>query len=570
MSAQRCIRWVAAIAVACLAACGERTDRDVARQPRQPTEQQPSAGKQIAFTEVAAEAGINFVHNTGAFGEKWLPETMGSGCAWPDIDGDGDPDLLILSGTDFLGHPTGGRQTPALYRNDAGQFTDITDAAGLGEPFYGVGVTHGDFDQDGDVDLYITALGKNRLYQNDEGRFQDVAPEFGVDDPGFGSSASWLDYDQDGDLDLFALNYVTWSPESDIFCALDGTHKSYCTPEAYTGAASRLYRNDGARFTDVTEAAGLMDDTGKALGIVCVDFDDDGRVDVFVAQDTQPNLLWRNRGDGTFEEVGMIAGVAFDEAGRARGAMGVDAADYDASGRPSLAVGNFSNEMLALYHNEGSGFFIDAAPPSSVGRQSLLTLAFGAFFADFDLDGLQDLFVANGHVENDIQKVQSRVAYAQPAHLFHNLGGGKFEDIAPQVDALAEPVVARGAAGADYDQDGDIDVAVVTCGGRFRLLRNDTVGGQAFVRITLVGDAGSNPHGFGARVTLTALGVPQTAWMRAAHSYASQSECALTFGLGASPRASKIAVLWPSGKVTQIKDVQAGTHLTLRESRGGS
>ena len=512
---------------------------------------------------------MDFVHNTGAFGEKWLPETMGSGCAWLDYDNDGDPDALLLSGMDFAGHPTGGRQTSALFRNDDGTFTDVTAQVGLDVPMYALGATYADYDADGDLDLYVTALGPNRLFRNDDGKFIDVAPQLGVADDGFGSSASWVDYDNDGDLDLFTLNYVQWSPENDIFCSLDGTNKSYCTPEAYSGASPRLYRNDGASFTDVTEEAGVLDPTAKALGIVCVDFDEDGWIDVFVANDTQPNFLFRNQGDGTFAEEGMIAGVAFDEAGRARGAMGVDAGDYDGSGLPSLTIGNFSNEMLALYHNEGAGFFIDAAPTSNVGQESLLTLAFGAFFLDFDLDGRTDIFVANGHVENEIQKVQSRVSYAQPAHLFRNLGTGRFEDVAPQSEALAQAVVARGAAAADYDGDGDLDLLVTTSGGPARLLRNDCVQGSPFVRVTLEGGAGSNPHGYGAKVRLTAGGRTQTAWARAAHSYASQSENVLTFGLGDAAAASEITVHWPSGKTTTVPDVAAGSRITVREADAG-
>ncbi|MBZ0267024.1 CRTAC1 family protein, partial [bacterium] len=516
------------------------------------------------------EVGVDFTHNTGAFGKKWLPETMGSGCAWPDVDGDGDPDLLLLSGTDFAGHATGRRQSSALYRNDGGTFRDITKAAGLAEPVYAIGATCADYDADGDVDLYVTALGPNRLWRNDGGRFTDVAKAAGVADPGFGSSASWLDYDHDGDLDLFALNYVQWTAETDIFCSLDGTNKSYCTPEAYEGTPSHLFRNDGGTFTDVSKEAGVHDPTSKALGLVCVDLDGDGWDDVFIAQDTQPNSLYHNEGDGTFSEQGMVSGVAFDEAGRARGAMGVDAGDYDGSGLPSLAIGNFSNEMLALYHNEGAGLFIDAAPASNVGRESLLTLAFGAFFLDFDQDGLLDLFVANGHVENEIQKVQSRVSYAQPSHLFRNLGGGRFTDVAPSSDALSRAVVARGAASADYDGDGDLDVAVVVSGGKARILRNDSVEGEHAVRVQLVGDAGSNPHGYGARLEVTVGGRTQTAWCRAAHSYASQSEDVLTFGLGKAPAADVVVVTWPSGKVSRRESVAAGERIVMREADAAS
>ena len=552
---------------AMIAGCGRPPSGDASAPPAAETESTPApAETAVVFHDVAKEVGLDFVHNTGAFGEKWLPETMGSGLAWPDFDGDGDPDLLLLSGMDFEGHPTGGRNTPALYRNDGGTFTDVTAAAGLDVPGYLMGATIGDYDADGDIDLYVTALGPNRLWRNDGGRFHDVGAALGVADPGFGSSASWLDYDRDGDLDLFTLNYVQWTPDTDIFCSLDGTNKSYCTPEAYRGATSRLYRNDGDIFHDVTEAAGVLDATAKALGILCLDLDGDEWVDVFVAQDTQPNTLYHNEGDGTFTEQGMIAGVAFDESGRARGAMGVDAADYDGSGRPSLTIGNFSNEMLALYHNEGAGFFIDAAPTSNVGRESLLTLAFGAFFFDFDLDGYPDIFVSNGHVENEIQKVQSRVSYAQPAHLFRNLGTGRFEDVAPESDALSRAVVARGTACADYDGDGDLDVAMILSGGPARLLRNDGASGDRGLRVRLVGGAGSNLQGFGARVEVTAAGRRQTGWCRAGHSYASQSESVLTFGLGTARAAESVVVHWPSGKTSRQRDGPAGTVLEVRET----
>ena len=524
----------------------------------------------VVFTEVALDVGIDFVHNTGAFGRKWLPETMGSGCAWIDFDLDGDPDALLLSGNDFAGHTTDRRQTMALFRNDNGRFTDVTAAAGLADPAYGMGVTYGDYDADGDPDLYITTLGRNRLYRNDGGVFVDVAGDLGVDDDGFGSSASWFDYDRDGDLDLFTLNYVDWTPATDIFCALDGTNKSYCTPEVYPGATSRLYRNDGGGFTDVTEAAGVHDATGKALGIVCFDYDGDGFDDVFVANDTQPNFLYRNEGDGTFSEQGVMAGIAFDEAGIARGAMGVDIADFDRSGQPSLVVGNFSNEMLAIYDNEGAGFFIDSAPTSAVGRQSLLTLAFATFFFDFDLDGFPDIFVANGHVEDEIQKVQERVSYAQPAHLFRNLGGGRFDDVAPLSAPLREPMVARGAATADFDGDGDLDVLVTTKGGRARLLRNDGADGRQAIHLDLVGGAGSNPDGYGARITVDVGGEVQTAWTRAAHSYCSQSAKTMTFGLGSADRADEISVYWPSGNVSRVRAVPAGSRLTVREADAGS
>jgi hypothetical protein len=548
--------------------CGEQgavRDAEPRRAEAEPTAP-PSNGAPAVFSEVATSVGIDFVHNNGSFGQKWLPETMGSGCAWVDFDTDGDPDALLLSGRDFAGHPTGRRQTMALYRNEGGRFVDVTAAAGLGAPIYGMGVTHGDYDADGDPDLYVSALGPNRLYRNDGGRFVDVAASLGVDDPGFGSSASFVDSDDDGDLDLFSLNYVQWTPETDIRCTLDGTNKSYCTPEAYRGASPRLFRNDRGTFTDVTVQAGVFDSTAKALGVVCFDYNQDGREDLFVANDTQPNFLFQNLGDGTFEEVGMRAGVAFDESGKARGAMGVDVADYDHCGMPSLTIGNFSNEMLSLYHNEGHGFFIDAAPTSGVGAQSLLTLAFGMLFVDYDLDGHPDIFVANGHVENEIQKVQRRVSYEQPPHLFRNLGAGRFTDVAPTSRRLAEPMVARGSASADFDGDGDLDLLVTTCGGPAKLLRNDGADGRRAVRIRLRGGAGSNLDAYGAKVELTAGGTRRTAWSHAGSSYLSQSENVITFGLGDLASADEIVVTWPSGKVGRVRDVAAGSRLTLTEA----
>ncbi len=526
----------------------------------------------LRFVDVTDKAGIRFTHETGAFGKKYLPETMGSGCAFFDLDSDGDQDILLVNGTTWPDSPraaAGKRPSAALYRNRGdGTYEDVTAGSGLDRSLYGMGVAISDYDNDGDPDVYLTALGPNVLLRNEGGgKFADVTAAAGVGDAGFGASAAWLDYDKDGDLDLFVINYVEWTRETDIYCSLDGKTKSYCTPESYNGASPVLYRNDGkGTFTDVSREAGLFNPRGKGLGVAVFDFDADGNLDLAVSNDTQPNNLYKNNGNGTFTDVGILAGVAFAETGVARGAMGIDAGDYDGSGRESLVIGNFSNEMISLYHNEGRGFFIDTAPVSEVGRASLLTLAFAAFFFDADLDGRMDIFVANGHVENDIQAVQQRVTYAQPPHLFWNLGDGRFRDVARDVGPeLSRPLVARGAAYGDIDSDGDLDLLVTTSGGRAYLYRNDLAGKRGWIGFRLKGKAG-NRDGIGARIRLTSGGKTQTATVKSATGYLSQNQLPVTFGLGASASVSKVEILWPSGK-TQTLDGPAPGRIHVVEER---
>jgi hypothetical protein len=520
---------------------------------------------------VTAAAGIKFRHNNGAFGKKYLPETLGAGGAFLDFDNDGWQDILLVNSKNWPGRP-GGPSYPALYRNNKnGTFTDVTRQAGLAVELYGFGVAAADYDNDGFTDIYITALGPNRLFRNlGNGRFADVTTRARVGDPGFSTSAMWFDYDRDGRLDLFVANYVEWSIEKDLFCTLDGTKKSYCTPESYKGQSSLLYRNRGdGTFEDATAKAGLSDPASKALGVAVLDYDDDGWPDLFVANDTQPNKLYRNHGNGTFKDVAVSAGVAFSEAGVARAGMGVDAADYDGSGRPSIIVGNFSNEMMALYHNEGRGLFIDEAPATTLGQETLLSLTFSCFFFDYDLDGKPDIFSANGHVADDVEAVQTRVKYAQPAHLFRNLGGKRFERVdTASGAALARPMVARGAGYADYDGDGDLDLVVTTNNGPARLFRNDRTGGHHWLRVRTVGTA-SNRDGVGARVTVTtADGQRQWSVVRTGSSYCSQSELPLTFGLGARDRVARVEVRWPSGKTDVLQDVKGDQAITIREGEG--
>lgn len=522
----------------------------------------PLAGQTPGFhlTDVTASAGLNFQHNNAAYGAKLLPETMGPGCAFLDYDQDGWLDILLINGQDWPGHRRA-RSTMKLLRNNRnGTFTDVTRTAGLDVEMYGMGVAVGDFDNDGFPDLYVTAVGQSRLFRNTgRGSFVDVTKSAGLGSrEGFSTSALWFDYDRDGHLDLFVCNYVRWSPGQDVHCTMDGKNQSYCTPEAYRGATCWLFRNKGnGTFEDVTAQSGIFDTSSKSLGVAMLDFDNDGWPDVFVANDTQPNKLYRNNGNGTFTESAVRLGVAFSEDGRARAGMGVDVGDFQRNGRPGIAVTNFDNEMMGLYEKTSSGF-ADRALAFGVGSASRDRLGFGCMFGDFDLDGRLDLIALNGHIDDTVRNAGRRASHAQVPNLFLNSGKGAFRDVALEAGReFASPKIGRGLALGDFDRDGDLDVLVTTNGGPALLYRNDIANGNQSLRFRLEGRK-SNRDAIGAVVQVFDPSGMQVQMVKSGSSYLSASERALTFGMAAFKDADRVVVFWPSGRTDEVRRLTAG------------
>jgi hypothetical protein len=530
----------------------------------------PSAQLGFRFADVTGSAGIQFQHNSGAFGGKYLPETLGSGCAFLDYDRDGWQDILLVNGADWPGHKKN-RTTLKLYHNNSnGTFTDVTARAGLDVEMYGMGIAVGDYNNDGFPDILITCVGQNRLFRNTgRGTFVDVTATCGLGKrEAFSTSAMWFDYDRDGLLDLFVCNYVKWSPEHDVFCSLDGKHKSYCTPEAYRGETCWLFHNRGdGTFEDVTAASGIFDSSSKSLGVALLDDNRDGWPDILVANDTQPNKLYRNQRNGTFKDEAVEAGLAFSSEGKARAGMGVDVADFENSGRPGIIITNFDNEMIGLYTANGKGFE-DIAAKSGVGIASKNSLGFGCSFLDVNLDGSLDFAVANGHIDETVRNIRGNVGYAQPAQLFLNSGKGSFHEVAGGVGGgFDQPKVGRGLAYADFDRDGDLDILLTTNNGPVYLYRNDVTNGNRSIRFRLVGTK-SNRDAISANVRVFAGGTTQSRMVKAGSSYLSQSELPVTFGLERRDRIERVVIDWPSGRTEEYKNLTAGRCYECTEGKG--
>jgi len=523
----------------------------------------------VHFVDVTSEAGITFQHTDGASGRKYLVEAMCSGAAFFDYDNDGELDIYFVNGAVLPGFTSDDMPTNALYRNNGdGTFTDVTLEAGVGDPGYGYGVAAGDYDNDGDLDLYITNFGPNVLYRNNgNGTFTDVTKEANVGDAKWGVMAAFADYDNDGYLDLFVGNYVDFTLENHKECRFGlGDLILYCHPRMYNGQPDVLYHNNGdGTFTDVTNTAGVYDPSGKAMGLVFSDFNDDGWLDLYVANDTVRKFLYMNNGDGTFTEIGVRAGVAYAGDGRVQAGMGTDSGDFDNDGDFDIFVATYQEDHNTLYRNEGNGFFTDVTFSAGMGTESYAYLGFAALFLDYDNDGDLDLFVANGHIDNDIEKVDKNISYAQTNQLFRNNGDGTFTDVSAQSgEGLQVKKVSRGIAVGDYDNDGDLDLLVTNRASLPTLLRNEGGNQNHWLQVKLVGTV-SNRDGIGAKITVVTGSRVQVREAKGSYGYMGQNDLRVHFGLGNASEVDLVQIRWPSGIIQKLKNVVADQLLVVKE-----
>ncbi|MFT5088363.1 MAG: hypothetical protein ACI906_001293 [Candidatus Latescibacterota bacterium] len=523
------------------------------------------------FVDVAAQVGVDFVHANGAQGKRYLPETYGAGAAFLDSDGDGWLDLYLVNGGRIPGLSTVPIAANELYRNQGdGFFTPVGQQVGVADTTYGMGASVGDYDNDGDSDLYVTNFGANRLYRNrGDGTFVDASA--GVDDAGWGTSSAFADVDMDGDLDLYVGNYVEYPVDDPLVCRVGNSdERLYCDPRKFGGQVDRLYINGGAEsgwtFVDRSREMGLENTQGKELGVIFGDYDEDGDTDLYLANDMTPNMLYRN--DGTrFVETGLASGTSLNDEGVIEAGMGVDMADADGDGRLDLFVTNFQWESNTFYRNLGHGFFVDATVSSGINKASMAYLGFGTGFLDFDSDGDLDLFVANGHVYDNIEKVDHASTHAQRNQLLENIGGGRFVDKVDSGPGMELLQVSRGAAFADYDNDGDVDIAVNNSADHVALLRNDNSKKTHWLGVELRG-VKNNRDGVGARVEVVVAGRRIMREVRASGSYLSAHDLRLLFGLGQDTIAERVMVQWPGGATQVVENALGNQYLIIEENVG--
>ena len=531
----------------------------------------------VQFVDVTEEAGIHFRHVNGAEGAYRLPETLGSGGAFFDADNDGNLDIYLVNSGHWHDSPHNlterATSASALYQNNGdGTFTDITATAGVSNSGnYGQGATCADYDNDGDMDLYVTNFGANVLYRNNgDGTFTDATAHAGVGDAAWSSSAAFLDYNNDGHLDVFVVNYLVYSLDVPYRPCGEGETHTYCHPSLFEGAPDTLYRNNGdGTFTDVSQEAGVGGIGGmfhgKGLGVVSADFNNDGAPDVYVANDDTRNDFFYNNGDGTFSEISLLAGCAYSFNGVAQAGMGVAAGDYNGDGWLDIFVTNLSYETNALYRNNGDGTFTDIIYEAHLGKESYLFVGFGTGFFDADNDGWLDIFIANGHIIDTIEETHDVLTYRQPNQMFRNQGNGTFQEVSGTAGTYFQrAAVSRGTLFGDYDNDGDVDILVTQSNGPATLLRNETGTQHNWIRIKTVGVI-SNRDGGGARVTLTSGGHTQIQEVTPSGSYLCSHDARLHFGLGTNPRVDRLEIRWQSGVVQVFEGLPANQEHIIPE-----